>query len=110
MQNAKLTGLFITLAVLDLVGTILLKEAGVKDSIKLYVAGALTFGALAAVVSLAVQYTELMGVQIGWIVALLLLTAVVDTLVYKSSFTPVQWSALAVACLATVTFFIASES
>lgn len=93
-------GVVLLLASLDLIATVLLKEAYLRRDPTLSVVGMLVFLLLGAVVFLAVQVTELTLVSLGWAVMAQVLFVGVDVLVYRTVPGRVQALALFVAVVA----------
>jgi hypothetical protein len=107
MATARLLGVVLLLASLDLIGSVLLKEAMLRRSPVLAIAGAGVFVFLAMTLALALEVAELSLVSLGWIVLLQVAVMVVDATRYGYTPGRVQLVAICVAMLALVVAVVA---
>lgn len=100
----------VVLAVLDLAGSVAAKEAVLRRSPPLAVAGAGIYVLLFVVLLLALKYAELSLVTLGWIVLLQGAVVVVDRQRYHVHLSSLQLGAMAVALFALAVVVVSSDS
>jgi hypothetical protein len=100
--TAIVLGLTVALAGIDLVESVLAKEWAIRRSPWLLVAGLVASGLLFAVFVVAVGYTEMSTLTIGWIVVLQLGLMATESIRFGVSHPPDRWVVMgAIVCLLT---------
>jgi hypothetical protein len=107
---ARLTLLIAALAGLDLVGAVALKEASLRSSPPLMLAGVACFIALAGLLYFALELSELTIVSLAWVVLYQIGAVLVDAVIYMQVPSRVQSLALVVALGALVVAFLADPA
>ncbi len=100
MQTVRLILVVTLLVGVDLIGSVAIKEAGLRRSPALAFVGVLAFVCLALVLYLALQYAELTLVSLCWIVLVQVGVMLVDHFLYGVTPGNVQLLAIGVALVA----------
>lgn len=87
-------GAMLTLAGLDMIGSVLAKEWALRHQPVWFVAGLAAFGLLFAVYAASLHIAELSVVTLGWIVFLQVGLLAIDHLRYGVVFPPGKWLAI----------------
>jgi hypothetical protein len=110
MTTARLTVTVLTLAGLDLAGSILVKEAALRREPLLALAGGCVFMLLLLALYVALEDASLTIVNLGWIVLLQGAVMAVDALRYGVTPGPVQMVAICVAMVALIVAVLAPSA
>jgi multidrug transporter EmrE-like cation transporter len=87
-------GAMLTLAGLDVIGSVFAKEWTLRQHPAWFLAGLLAFGVLFAVYAASLHIAEMSVVTLGWVVFLQVGLIVIDTVRYGVSFPPGKWLAI----------------
>lgn len=110
MSTLRLLGVLSLLAGLDVAATVAIKQAVVRRDPIFMVVGIGCMIAVAGVLALAIEATELTVIALGWIILFQVLIVVVDRLMYGVHPGTVQMIALVVALIALTVAAIAPSS
>lgn len=109
MSTLRLLAILTLLAGLDVAATVAIKQAVVKAEPMYMIAGIFAMIAVAGVLALAIDKTELTVVALGWIILFQVLIVAVDRFMYGVRPGPVETIALVVALIALTVAMLAPK-